>query len=88
VTPATEARVREAALRFADELLAALAADEPAEPSPDDLLNAAKACQRLGGIARSTLYALTLAGTLRSVKVGRRRMWPASYLAEYLASQR
>jgi hypothetical protein len=53
----------------------------------DELLDAEAACRRLGGIARSTLYDLTGRGELRSLTVGRRRFWPATYVAEYLADR-
>lgn len=40
----------------------------------------------LGNLGRTKLYELTASGAIRSVKVGRRRMWPTDALREYAAS--
>lgn len=39
----------------------------------------------LGGLGRTKLYELTKTGQIRSVKVGRRRMWPVSAVEEFVA---
>lgn len=49
---------------------------------PDRLLSVTEAAEALG-IGRTALYAELQAGRCRSVKVGRRRLVPASAVAEY-----
>lgn len=52
-----------------------------ANGAPERLLNITEAARRLG-VARTTLYGELQAGRLRSVKVGRRRLVPASAIGE------
>jgi len=67
------------------ELIAAIVAEVAAVPAapgaPDRLLSIAQAAEALG-VSRSTLYVELDAGRLRSVKVGRRRLIPASAIGE------
>ena len=72
-----EDRVRAIALELADAVID-LAAMAPAPPQAVELLSVEEAARRLGGIARSTLYQLMAAGTVRSVEVGGRRFVPSS----------
>ena len=51
-------------------------------PAPEQLLSVDAAAAALG-VGRTTLYAEIQAGRCRSVKVGRRRLVPASAVAEY-----
>jgi excisionase family DNA binding protein len=82
----------EAALRTAvDELVAALLAMVQAEvdsvpAAPDRLLSVDEAAIALG-IGRTALYYELTAGRLRSFKVGRRRLIPASAIGAYIAVQ-
>jgi excisionase family DNA binding protein len=85
MTPDAEQRVREAAQRFADELIAAVAASAPA--GPERLLSVDEAAQLLG-IGRSKLYQLLAAGRLRSLSIGDRRLIPASSIDAYIAGSR
>jgi excisionase family DNA binding protein len=41
----------------------------------------------LGGISRSTLKALASSGTIRSVTIGRRRLFPRAELDRYVADR-
>ncbi|CAN5774964.1 hypothetical protein BH24CHL6_BH24CHL6_08700 [soil metagenome] len=83
MTPATAERIREAAARFADELVSALA-----EPAPADtvqrLYTVSEAAEALR-VARSTLYGLVSAGRLKSHRVGGRRLIASSDLTEFLS---
>ncbi len=63
--------------------LAAQAA--PLAPVPDRLLSIDEAADALG-IGRSRLYEEVSAGRLRSLKVGRRRLVPASAITAYIES--
>ena len=74
------------------ELVEALRAElEPASPAsgqgaPERLLSVPEAAEALG-IGRTALYAEIQAGRCRSVKVGRRRLVPASALRAYSEGQ-
>ena len=88
MTPATEARIRAAFARLADELVEALASEAPSTDAPEQLLSIAESAERLG-LARSTIYRELTADPprLRSVRAGPaggRRLIPASAIAEYL----
>jgi len=48
------------------------------------LLNEQQTRETLGNLGRTKLYELTATKAIRSVKIGRRRMWPATAIAEYL----
>ena len=70
------------------ELVAAIRAEiaaqaTPPAPVPDRLLSINEAAGALG-IGRSRLYEEVAAGRLRSLKVGRRRLVPASAIAGYI----
>ena len=63
------------------ELVAALRAELAAPPSaPPALLDVSEAARR-AGIGRTLMYRQIARGTVRSVKVGRRRLVPADALA-------
>jgi excisionase family DNA binding protein len=69
------------------EMVAAIREDlrdavRPAVDIPDRLLSVEQAREAMGGIARSTLYEELASGRLRSLRVGRRRLIPASAVAE------
>lgn len=77
----------EAAIReLADAILADLRAQAvaTAAPAPDRLLDVEAAAAELG-IGRTMAYGLVGRGELRTVRVGRRRLVPASAIAEYIA---
>jgi excisionase family DNA binding protein len=76
VTPAAEARIRAAAAELAEALVAAVAAQECA-PRPERLLSIAEAAE-LAGVGRTALYQAMARGDVRSVRIGRRRLIPAS----------
>jgi excisionase family DNA binding protein len=67
------------------ELVAALrdelAAERPTGPAPERLLTIAEAAEAMS-VGRTSIYGLIDAGKLRSLKVGRRRLIPASAVAE------
>lgn len=67
-------------------IVAALVAEELAKRAdgPRPLLDIPTAQVALGGISRPSVYALINSGALRSVKVGRRRLIPASAVADYI----
>lgn len=72
-----------------DELVAALVAAvieaAPVSGTPDRLLDVDSASAMLG-IGRSRLYHEMGAGRLRSIKVGRRRLIPASAIDRFIAA--
>ncbi len=94
MTADSEARLRaavEAALTqvpaiIADAIVTALREGEDAHAdAPERLLSIAEASERLGRLSRSALYEGPIAhGELRTCRVGRRRMVPASAIAEYI----
>jgi excisionase family DNA binding protein len=65
-----------------DAIRAELDAAAPAHDAPDRLLSVPEAAAAMG-VGRTTVYAEMQAGRMRSVKVGRRRLIPASVVAEY-----
>ena len=70
------------------ELVAAIRAElavqaAPPAPLPDRLLSVDEAADALG-IGRSRLYEEVATGRLRSLKVGRRRLVPASAITAYI----
>lgn len=71
------------------ELAEALRAELREEPAaaPERLLGVDEAAAMLG-IGRSRLYDEIAAGQLRSIRVGRRRLVPASAIAEFIAGGR
>ncbi len=82
MTPTAEARVREAVDALAAALLDALREQgHPVAEGPERLLSIPEAAA-LAGLGRSALYALIGRGELRSLKVGRRRLVPASAIRE------
>ena len=85
MTPTAEARVREAVDALAAALLAAIAEQaRPVAAGPERLLSIPEAAEALG-IGRTAVYDLIGRGELRTLKVGRRRLVPASALAELAA---
>jgi excisionase family DNA binding protein len=80
----------EAAIRAATDALAAAILDAVRaeavsnDAGPEQLLSIDRAAV-VAGVGRTTIYAAIGAGRLRSVKVGRRRLVPASAIAELAA---
>ncbi len=64
-------------------ILAIRAELDTVRDSPDRLLSIDEAAKALG-IGRTALYAELLSGELWSVKVGRRRLVPASAIGRYI----
>lgn len=81
MTDRLEAAVAELVAALRDEVAAATPTH-----GPERLLSIAEACEALGGVARSTIYQELAAGRVRSIKVGRRRLIPASAIAERVTS--
>jgi excisionase family DNA binding protein len=73
--------------RIAEALAEAWSDLAPEEPThhADQLLSVTEAAQRLG-IARATAYLLITSGDLRSVKIRKRRLVPASDVARLIAA--
>ena len=80
-----EAAVRAAVNALVDALLAAVAEQAAASADAPDRLHDVSSTAALLGIARSTVYAEMGSGRLRSLKARRRRLVPASAIAEYIA---
>jgi excisionase family DNA binding protein len=80
-----DAAVRVAAEQLGMALLAAVRAEvAPTPDAPDRLLSISDTCAALGGVSRTTVYALFSSGALRSCRVGRRRLVPAGAITRYL----
>jgi excisionase family DNA binding protein len=75
-----EAALAELAAAIREEIAAA------GQPGPDRLLTVDEAAQAMG-LGRSLVYDLIGATRLRSLKVGRRRLVPASAVAEFVQAQ-
>jgi excisionase family DNA binding protein len=84
MTPDAGAEVRAAIDQLVDALLAAMTCHPGAE-ARDRLLSIDEAARSLG-VGRTALYAVLATGELRSLRVGRRRLVPASAVDEYIAS--
>ncbi len=67
-----------------DALLVALRTQQKSPAPVDRLLSISEAAATLG-IGRTALYSELTTGHLRSFKVGRRRLIPASAIDEYIA---
>jgi excisionase family DNA binding protein len=82
-----EAAIRAATDALADAILAAVRAEAVTYAAePEQLLSIDRAAA-LAGVGRTTtIYAEIGAGRLRSIKVGRRRLVPASAIAEIAAA--
>lgn len=88
MTPEAEGRVRAAVEALAVALLDAVRAEAAqVQAGPDRLLSIPEAAERLG-IGRSAVYELIGRGCLHSVKIGRRRLVPASAIAEFTEADR
>jgi excisionase family DNA binding protein len=82
-----EAAIRAATDALAAAILAAVRAEAVSnDAGPEQLLSIDQAAA-LAGVGRTTIYAAIGAGRLRSIKVGRRRLVPASAIAELAADQ-
>lgn len=78
-------RLAAAVIELVEALREELRAEAEAGPrAPDRLLSVGDAATALG-VGRSSVYAEIATGRLRSVKVGRRRLVPASAIAERAA---
>jgi excisionase family DNA binding protein len=83
-----EAAIRAATDALAEAILAAVSAEAVTyDVEPEQLLSIDRAAA-LVGVGRTTIYAAIGAGRLRSIKVGRRRLVPASAVAELAESGR
>lgn len=82
MTPAAQSRIRAAFATLADEVIAALGEEAAPGAEPDRMYSIAEARERLGGVSRSTVYALIERGELRSTRVGGRRLVSSSAIAE------
>lgn len=79
------ARLDAALAELVEALKAELAETRPDPGAPERLLSVDEAARALG-IGRSALYNGPIArGELRTVKVGRRRLVPASAIATYIS---
>jgi excisionase family DNA binding protein len=78
VTARLDAALTELADAIREEVRAELASERGA---PDRLLDVASAAEA-AGVGRSLLYSMIADGRVRSVKLGRRRVVPASAIAE------
>lgn len=79
-------RIRKAAEELAEALIA-LADEAPATAPAVELLDVETFAARVGGMARSTVYAAIAAGDIRSVKVRGRRVIPASEVERIAAGE-
>lgn len=74
-----EAAIRELAAALREEI----AAEAQAIPGAPEKLYSVEDAAELLGIGRTALYGELQAGRCRSIKVGRRRLIPASSIREY-----
>jgi excisionase family DNA binding protein len=82
-----EAAIRAATDALAAAILAAVRAEAVSnDAGPEQLLSIDQAAG-LAGVGRTSIYAAIGAGRLRSVKVGRRRLVPASAIADLVATE-
>jgi excisionase family DNA binding protein len=81
MTTRLDAAIAELVAALRDELREATLA-----PGPDRMYSISEAAAALG-VSRTTAYAELQAGRLRSVKLGRRRLVPASAIAERIGWQ-
>ena len=87
MTADNEAAIRAATDALASAILAAVRAEAASDDArPEQLLSIDRAAV-LAGVGRTTIYAAIGAGRLRSVKVGRRRLVPASAIAELVGAE-
>jgi excisionase family DNA binding protein len=82
MNPQHEARIRAACAALADALVEAAQSDDRHPVDVERLLSIPEACEAIG-IGRSRIYHELDSGRLRSIKVGRRRLVPASAVAEF-----
>ncbi len=80
-------RLASALAELVDALRAELVTTEARPASPDRLLSVDEAAREMS-CGRTLVYAEIQAGRLRSCKVGRRRLVPASAVAAYSAPDR
>ena len=82
-----EAAIRAATDALAAAILVAVRAEAVSnDAGPEQLLSMDRAAA-LAGVGRTTIYAAIGAGRLRSVKVGRRRLVPASAIADLAGTE-
>lgn len=88
MTPEAEERVRAALDTLGAAIIEAIHEGEHAhDAAPERLLGIPEVCRQLG-VGRSFLYGEISTGRLRSVKVGRRRLVPASELGRLAGGTR
>jgi excisionase family DNA binding protein len=84
-TPSGSERLESAIHELVAALLDELRGEAAGSGIPDRLLSVDEAAQALS-IGRSRLYDELESGRLRSLRVGRRRLVPASAIGEYVAA--
>jgi excisionase family DNA binding protein len=82
MTPQAEQRVRQAVDGLVAALIDALREQQQATPPDVERLLSIPEAAHLTGLGRSSVYELIARGELRSLKVGRRRLVPASAVHE------
>lgn len=79
-----EAAIQDAVAQLAAALLTAMRAEVGSVQAAPDRLLSIDECAAALGIGRTALYAELMSGSLQSLKVGRRRLIPASAIATYI----
>ena len=82
-----EVEIRAATDALAAAILAAVRAEAVSNDAVPERLLSIDEAAALAGVGRTTIYTAIGAGRLRSVKVGRRRLVPASAVSELAADE-
>lgn len=86
MTPAARQRIRQALDALGDAIELAMAEQATRPDDPERLLSVDEAAGLLD-LARSTFYGLVADGSVRSLRVGSRRLIPASAITEFIERQ-